>query len=48
MEFHLNTTKHLFTVKMVKHRNRWSREAVESPSAEILRIQLDMVLGNLL
>lgn len=49
MQFHLNTTEHnAFTVKVIKHRSKLSREAVESPSVEILKIQLCVVLGNLL
>jgi len=33
-------------VRAVKHSNRLPRGAVESQSLEILKIQLDVVLGN--
>ena len=46
--FHLNTRKHFFTVRVSKHWHRLLREVVESPSLEIFRSDLDMVLGNLL
>ena len=47
MEFHLNTRKHLFTLRMIKHwlSLRLSREVASS--MEIIRTQLDVVLGNL-
>lgn len=35
-------------VRVVKHRSRLSREAVESPSLDILNTQLAMVPGSLL
>jgi len=35
-----------FTVRVIKHWNRFPREAVESPSLEIFRSHLDRVLGN--
>ncbi|KFV80737.1 hypothetical protein N308_09519, partial [Struthio camelus australis] len=44
----LNIRKNLFTLRVVKHWDRLPREAVESPSLEILKAQLDRVLGNLL
>lgn len=36
----------VFTVRVVKHQNRLPREIVESPSLDILRTQLDMMLVN--
>lgn len=42
-EFHLNR-KHFFTV----HWNSMHREVMLSPSFEIFKIHLDIVLGNLL
>jgi len=43
--FRLNIRKYFFTVMMTEHWNRLPRE-VESPSLEILKSQLDMVLTN--
>ncbi|KFV51823.1 hypothetical protein N328_01408, partial [Gavia stellata] len=48
IQFHLNTRKHFSTVRVVKLWNRFPREIVESPPLEILKSQLDMVMGNLL
>lgn len=49
---HENPSEHskniFFTVSMVKHWNRLPREIAESPSWEILRTQLDTILGSLL
>jgi len=47
-KFNVNTTKHFFTIRVVKDWNRLPREVVQSPSVEILKSHLDMVLGNLL
>ena len=44
--FCLNIRKHFFTVRVTKYRNRLPREVVESPSLEIFKSHLDMVLGN--
>ncbi|KAK4825931.1 hypothetical protein QYF61_003426 [Mycteria americana] len=44
--FPLNIRKHFFTVRVTEHWHVFSREAVESPSLEILKSCLDMVLGN--
>jgi len=38
----------LFTVRLTEHWHRLRREIVASPSLEILKSQLDTVLGNLL
>jgi len=46
--FPLNIRKHFFTVGMTKHWHRLPREAVESPSLEILKSHLDVVPGSLL
>lgn len=48
-EIHMkNAIKTFCTVGTVKHQNRLPREVLESPSVEIPKLQLDMVLGNLL
>lgn len=44
--FHLNTRKLLFIVQVVEH--KLPRETAESPSAEIFKSCLDIVLGKLL
>jgi len=46
--FCLNIRKHFFTVRVTKHWHRLPSEVVESPSLDILKSQLDMVLGNCL
>ncbi|KFV80513.1 hypothetical protein N308_01192, partial [Struthio camelus australis] len=47
-KFHLNMRRNFFTVRMKEHWNRLPRQAVESPSLEIFKSHLDMVLGNML
>jgi len=47
-KFHLTMRKNFFTLKMAEHWNRLPREVVESPSLEILKTCLDMVLCSLL
>ncbi|KAK4815339.1 LOW QUALITY PROTEIN: hypothetical protein QYF61_000171, partial [Mycteria americana] len=44
--FSLNIRRHFFTVRVTKHWHRLPRVVVESPSLEIFRSHLDMVLGN--
>ncbi|GAB0209215.1 hypothetical protein GRJ2_003387200 [Grus japonensis] len=46
-KFHLNVRKN-FTLRVTKHWNRLPREVVESPSVEIFKTHLDMILCNLL
>jgi len=47
-KFHLNTRKTFFPLRVTEHWNRLPREAVESPSLEILKTCLDEVLYSLL
>ncbi|KGL91840.1 hypothetical protein N301_09069, partial [Charadrius vociferus] len=45
--FRLEIRKKLFTVRVVRHWNRLSREAVDAPSLEVFKARLDGALGNL-
>ncbi|GAB0178807.1 mitochondrial enolase superfamily member 1 [Grus japonensis] len=47
-KFHLNMRKNFFTVRVTEPWNRLPREAVESPSLEIFKTLLDVILCNLL
>ncbi|KFQ87900.1 hypothetical protein N337_08700, partial [Phoenicopterus ruber ruber] len=44
--FPLNIREHFFTVRVTELWHRLPREAVESPSLEIFKSHLDVVLGN--
>ncbi|GAB0180665.1 translation initiation factor IF-2-like [Grus japonensis] len=46
-KFHLNMRKN-FTLRMTEHWNRLPREVVESPSLEMFKTHLDVILCNLL
>jgi len=46
-KFHLNIRKNFFTLRVMEHWNRLPREAVDSPSLEILKTCMDKVLCNL-
>ncbi|KFV75831.1 hypothetical protein N308_01073, partial [Struthio camelus australis] len=46
--FHLNLRKNFFTVRVTEHWNRLPRGVVESPSLEIFKTRLDVILGNML
>ena len=45
--FHLNMRGHFFTVRVTEHLHSLPREAVVSPSLEILKTHLDAMLHNM-
>lgn len=47
-KFHLNIGKHFLTMRVAKHWNKLPKHIVKSPSVEVLKTQLNIVLGNLL
>jgi len=47
-KFQLNRRKNFFPLRVTEHWNRLRREAVESPSLEIFKPRLDVVLCSLL
>ncbi|GAB0209562.1 hypothetical protein GRJ2_003421900 [Grus japonensis] len=47
-KFHFSIRKNFFTLRVPEHWKRLPREAVESPSLEIFKTHLDVILCNLL
>ncbi|KFV02425.1 hypothetical protein N339_01381, partial [Pterocles gutturalis] len=45
--FRLNIRKKLFTVRVVRHWNRFPREVVDGLSLEVFKARLDEALSNL-
>ncbi|KFP19017.1 hypothetical protein Z169_09009, partial [Egretta garzetta] len=46
--FRLDIRKKFFTMRVVKHWNRFPREVVEVPSLETFKARLDGALSNLI
>ncbi|KFV11994.1 hypothetical protein N340_10416, partial [Tauraco erythrolophus] len=46
--FRLDLRKKFFTLRVVKHWNRLSREVVAAPSLEVFKARLDEALSNLM
>jgi len=46
--FRLDIRKTFFTMRVVKHWNRWSTEVVKSPSLETFKVKLDGALSSLI
>jgi len=43
----LDIRRKFFTQRVVTHRNRWPKEAVDAPSLQAFKARLDVALGSL-
>ena len=46
-KFRLDIRKKFFTVRVVRHWNRWPSDAVDAPSLKAFKARLDGALSNL-